>query len=138
MLTKHYQLGKKGINTIQDIIEDAPNSAQLKVTRLKIEQDSDFFLQVTKENYLEIHMLCEGRRSPGGPWVRSRNPKSLAPDGTPRYFFNMRIYDSNGLSVRSAANQVQMMLIIQGFDFLEFKVEQVVFDSNREMDSWWA
>ena len=138
MLTKHYQLGKKGIHTIQDIIEDAPTSNQLKVTRLKIEQDSDFFLPVTKETYLEIHMLCEGEKKPKGEWVRSRNPKSLSPEGVPRYFFNMRLYEGNGRGVKSLANLIQVDLFEQGFDYLEFKVEQVVFDSNREMDSWWA
>lgn len=135
MLTKHYQIGCKGITSVDDIKTDI-SSLQLEgIIRVKIEQDSDFTLPVTPDNYMEIHMLCPSGVEPvGDGWVKSSNPRKNTPTG-PVYFYNKRVYTCEW----GAKLFTQIMLGIQAVvPYIECKIEQVIYDSNREHDSWWA
>lgn len=136
MMTRHYRIGQR-IQTFQDIIDDATWAFNgIRIERLKIEQDSDFFLPINKENYLEIHMLVpEGTPELRG-WVMSRNPRSIV-NGERRFFMNKRIYNSKR-SVEEQARIINRKICDLGLRYFEFKVEQVVFDSNRAVDGWWA
>jgi hypothetical protein len=135
MLTKHYCVGRRGIETPADILADINLLPLNNVLRVKVEQDDGFTLPITPENYVEIHMLCgDGIIPIGEGWVKSRNPRSIK-NGIPVYFYNKRVYDSN-LSVEEfkaslASEQATV-------SYLECKVEQVIYDSNRAHDAWWA
>lgn len=135
MLTKHYRLGHKGILTLQDIQNDIISLPKtLDITRVKIEQDSGFHLPITDENYVEIHVKFQEVLLLPDCWVRSRNPRDLSPEGVPRYFFNRRI--RQGTCVEAIVEEAK-----KDIDFtnvIEMKVEQVIYDSNRESDRWWA
>lgn len=135
MLTKHYQIGCKGITSVDDIKTDI-SSLQLEgIIRVKIEQDSDFTLPVTPDNYMEIHMLCPMGVVPNGSgWVRSSNPRKNTPDG-PVYFFNKRVYNFP-LTAKEFSDYVIAEQATVAYE--ECKIEQVIYDFNREHDSWWA
>lgn len=135
MITRHYCIGKHGIETLGDIINDITMLPWEDVIRVKIEQDSNFTLPITPENYVEVHMLCPAGVEPAGDgWVKSRNPRTVI-NRAPVYFYNKRVYDSI-LSVEQFKGS--LALEQANIPYTECKVEQVVYDSNREHDSWWA
>ena len=135
MLTKHYQVGRKGITSIDDIKSDIASLPLGNIIRVKIEQDSDFTLPITPENYMEVHMLCPtGEQPVGEGWVRSSNPRKNTPDG-PVYFFNKRVYNFP-LTAKEFSDYVIAEQATVAYE--ECKIEQVIYDSNREHDSWWA
>ncbi len=131
MLTKHYKLGRRNISTIDDIKLDIQRLELGNILRVKIEQDDEFYLPVSKENYVEIHALCNCEIEPPKHWVKSKNPRKQV-DGNKFYFLNKRVF--SGSSVNSI--QQQVMIELAGIDVLEFKVEQIVYDSNFNHDSW--
>lgn len=137
MYTKHYRIGVRGIQNFQDIIDDAKDVFRhWAIKRLKVEQDSEFFLPVNKENYLEIHMLVPDGIPILEGWVKSRNPKSIV-NGQRRFFMNKRVYASK-LMADEAAHNIRKKVIAAKIPFIEFKAEQIIFDSNRALDGWWA
>lgn len=135
MLTKHYCTGKHGVESVSDIINDASMLPWENMIRIKVEQDNNFTLPITPDHYVEVHMLCPiGIEPVGEGWVKSRNPRTLI-DGKPVYFYNRRVYNSS-LTVEQF--KVGLTLEQTNVPYLECKVEQVVYDSYREHDSWWA
>ena len=135
MLTKHYRVGCQEIESVDDIKNDIASLRLYSVIRVKIEQDDTFTLPVTQHNYMEVHMLCPTGVSPvGGGWVKSSNPRSNTPDG-PVYFYNKRVYNYP----TGAESFYRDMLDTQAsVPYIECKIEQVIYDSNRDHDSWWA
>jgi hypothetical protein len=133
MLTKHYKLGRKNIVVVDDIKRDIQRLDLSNLLRVKIEQDDGFYLPVSKENYVEIHALCNCQIEPPKGWVKSKNPRKQL-DGNKFYFLNKRVFFG------SDVNSIQQHAIAElaGIDVLEFKVEQIVYDSNFNHDSWWA
>jgi hypothetical protein len=135
MLTKHYCVGRRGIETLEDILADINQLPHAGVLRIKVEQDDGFTLPINSDNYVEIHMLCgDGVIPVGGGWVRSRNPRSIR-NGAPVYFFNKRVYDSSLTVEEFKASLASEQATVP---YLECKVEQVIYDSNRAHDAWWA
>lgn len=127
MLTKHYLTKVYGAN---EVLSDISNLGRDDILRIKIEQENDFFLPVNETTYAEIHMLCPTGVTPNGEdWVRSRNPKK---EGA--YFYNKRIYSAPSMEEVIAETVIEQAEV----DWVELKIEQVVFDSNRERDRWWA
>lgn len=135
MFTRHYVVEHAAVskvlnNVLKDILENAACFGSSGVQRIKIEQEDDFFLPVNETTYAEIHMLCpDGVIPKGEGWVRSRNPKK---EGA--YFYNKRIYSAPSMEeviTETAIEQVEV-------SWMDLKIEQVVFDSNRERDRWWA
>lgn len=133
MFTKHYVIDKKGIGSIQDILDDIESVYSIGKTRVKIEQDDEFFLLIDEKYYMEVHLLCPEGVTPPGDWVRSKNPRSLR-DGVPQFFFNRRIYF--GGTMQEEIEKLNKEL--KGVPYSELKIEQAIYDSNREHDLWWA
>lgn len=136
MLTKHYKLGCKDIYTVPDILRDISQTAILlgsNLIRAKVEQDNNFHLPISENNYVEIHMLCPIDTELDSSWVRSRNPKNES-DGIKNHFLNKRIY--SGKCVEQVVTEVVSSL--GNTKYSEFKVEQVIYDSNAPHDKWWA
>jgi hypothetical protein len=134
MLTKHYVAGRKNVSSVEDIKADIASLHLDGIIRVKIEQDDAFTLPITPTNYMEIHMLCpDGVVPKGSGWVKSSNPRKNTPQG-PVYFFNKRVYNSP-LTAEEFSNAT---LEEQDVSYTECKIEQVIYDSNREHDSWWA
>jgi len=135
MLTKHYVTGHKGITSVEDILADIKELDCYKdLIRIKVEQTSDFTLPINKVNYTEVHLKCkEDTQLNNNNWVRSRNPSEYI-DDTPLFFFNRRIYTAE--SHQAALDLIESEL--KDIEYIEKKVEQVVFDSNVKHDAWWA
>jgi hypothetical protein len=122
------------VSSVEDIKADIASLHLDGIIRVKIEQDDAFTLPITPTNYMEIHMLCPiGVIPNGGGWVKSSNPRKNTPQG-PVYFFNKRVYDSP----LTAEEFSDATLNEQDVPYIECKIEQVIYDSNREHDSWWA
>lgn len=135
MLTKHYVIGRKNVSSVEDIKADIASLRLDGIIRVKIEQDDAFTLPITSTNYMEIHMLCPNGVIPNGDgWVKSSNPRKNTPTG-PVYFYNKRVYNSC-LSAHEFSGAV--LDEQKSVPFVECKIEQVIYDSNREHDSWWA
>lgn len=133
MLTKHYKFGYKGINTLEDIKLDISKLNIDNLLRIKIEQDEGFYLPVTKDNYIEVHVLCPEETTLDSSWVRSKNPKKQL-EGKKYYFLNKRVYF--GDSVDSIKESIIKEL--SSINYTELKLEQIIFDSNFDHDSWWT
>ena len=134
MLTKHYRLGVKGINSVNDIMKDiTQHTAVFDIIRIKLEQDSNFTLPVTLSNYVEVHAKCNNDTFINNTnWVRSTNPKSIS-CGVSQFFFTKRFYSGNIIDIQHAiSNELSSMSV------LDLKIEQVIYDSNRDHDAWWA
>ncbi len=138
MLTKHYKIGYRNIQSIQDIHKDIKLTTNEffnkdEILRVKIEQDQGFFLPISNENYVEIHMLFKDHLSLDNSWVISRNLKKQK-EGKDCLFLNKRIRSG------SYVNEIKTSLRTQLKDIepKEFHIEQIVFDSNPNHDRWWA
>jgi hypothetical protein len=122
------------VSSVEDIKADIASLHLDGIVRVKIEQDDAFTLPITPTNYMEIHMLCPTGVVPKGDgWVKSSNPRKNTPQG-PVYFYNKRVYNSP-LTAEEFSNAT---LEEQDVSYTECKIEQVIYDSNREHDSWWA
>lgn len=135
MLTKHYRIGVKGINSVNDILKDIIQyKSKFDIIRVKIEQDSEFTLPITLDNYIEVHAKCNGISAVAdNNWVRSTNPKSISAQGIPQFFFTKRFYSGNIIDIQNAITDELATVSVS-----DLKIEQVIYDSNREHDAWWA
>jgi hypothetical protein len=133
MLTKHYKFGYKNINSLEDIKLDINKLNLSNLLRIKIEQDEGFYLPITQDNYVEVHVLCPEEVTLDSSWVRSKNPKKQI-EGKKHYFLNKRIYSGESI------NSVKKLILqeLSGINYSDIKLEQVVFDSNFNHDSWWS
>lgn len=130
MLTKHYQLGARGIENVNSIIGDVVSLDLKDLLRIKIEQDDGFTLPISEDNYAEIHMLCPVGVIPNGEgWVMSKNPRR---EGA--HFFNRRIYSAPSMEEVIAETVIEQAKV----PWIDLKIEQAIFDSNRNHDKWWA
>lgn len=129
MLTRHAVSARTGINLINEIIALVPQLEGIK--RIKIEQDNKFFKPITTYNYLECHMLLPADTRPAtGGWVKSKNPKYK--DGST--FYNKRLYEGSSME-----EEIHSILNYEiATPYLDIKFEQVIYDSNRGVDEWWA
>lgn len=131
MITKHYMIGNT-FKSFHEILEDCKQVAQLyNAVRVKIEKDNSFEY-ITQEKYLEVHCKVKGNCNLDMSWVRSKNPKDLEKSV---YFYNKRIYSGN---FNEQASLIRKEVLLNVPECLDLRFEQIVFDSNREHDSWWA
>lgn len=135
MLTRHFRIGCKDVSSVDDILDLITKEVNWRpVMRIKLEKTSNFTLPVTRKNYIEVHVkVREGTQGFSELWVRSRNPSETNND-IRLFFFNKRVYE--GGTAESVIFQINKELA--GIDYMEAKFEQVVFDSNHHLDSWWA
>lgn len=134
MLTRHFMLGEK-FKSPEDILSSVLSDFEnIPYLRIKIEQDSGPYLPITKDRYVEVHMLCPSSVILSSPWVRSKNPKNVTVEGDQNFFYNRRIYEGPGVEevIRNVFSEIEEI------KHLGVKFEQVVYDSNSAHDSWWA
>lgn len=139
MLTKHYFVPSRKTPTVDDIYADIKNTCEnVKVLRVKIEHESLPTVAPSEKTYRECHIKifvphgisCE---YPDG-YVRSRNPKQVSDDGS-IFFLNRRWYSG---SIESINKELQDLVLDPAIQIHETKVESTIFDSNKELDAWWA
>jgi hypothetical protein len=133
MLTKHYKFGYRNINSLEDIKSDISNLNLSNLIRVKIEQDEGFYLPITKDNYVEVHVLCPEETLIDSTWVKSKNPKKQIEDKK-YYFLNKRIYSGENVDMVKQS----ILQELSGINYSDIKLEQIVFDSNFIHDSWWS
>lgn len=137
MITRHFKLGKDGFKTINDILIYCDKiSKDLSCIRYKLEMTDGTFYPITDKNYMEIHCKVKENVSLNFvDWVRSKNPKNLNITGDYEYFWNKRIRESKYtfLELKEIIKKE-----LSDINYTELKFEQVVYDSNSEVDNWWA
>jgi len=135
MLTKHYMCGRNDMNIDKIYDELKQISKQYGAIRIKLEKDNNFE-RITEENYLECHCKVKGDTTFDMTWVRSRNPKDVV-DGQEIYFYNKRVRKGDFIFEMSRiSDEILRCTGPEGAEDVKF--EQVVFDSNRQHDDWWA
>jgi hypothetical protein len=138
MYTRHFVLGKRNVETIDQILDLCRRTAdQLGAVRIKVEQEDQLTLPITAENYVEVHALISDAAAALPPeWRRSRNAKSVD-RGTSRYFYTRRFRSGDHSSVQAAIAHELQHVSNQG-QLVELKIEQIIIDTNLTHDSWWA
>lgn len=132
MVTKHFAVGRGKFKSLQDITDYCVKTcASLGGIRVKLEQESDFHLPITDSNYVELHLKVNGEAHLGAGWANSMNPNEQV-TGQER-FYSKRI--RSGSSVYTVVQTERAKLKVP---YVELKVEHVIYDSNPELDSWWA
>lgn len=126
MLTRHF---KSDLTKVMEEIAKIRGVERVKIERTRTWQEVD------REHYAEFHVkVPEGATAPtASGWARSRNPRDRGNDGRLRYFFNKRVYSGK---MEEIIEEVKRELY--GIDYVELKIEQNIFDSNRSHDAWWA
>lgn len=132
MLTKHYRLGVKGFNTVDDIIADIKLvENKHNALRVKLEQDSGFTMPASNNNYVEVHVNCSGADLITDPtWARSSNAFADEPNA---FFLTKRFYSGNVDSIKQLVETELSTVVVN-----EIKIEQIIMDSNKQHDAWWA
>ncbi len=155
MVTKYYFT--KTPDEIYKLIKDLHKTAEAisllgyKVLRIKLEHESlPTFQEFNKENYREIHIkmrigkinynktmefLKENSKKFG--YVPSSNPMSIETE-TVHQFINIRYYDGDLYAVNNRVNVLTDFLRAHDIDVEEVKMETAVFDTNIDLDRWWA
>ena len=139
MLTKHFRVGNyvKYKTAEQIRIEVSKLRNTFPISRIKIEQDSGFLDDISRERYAEIHMLCyQGEQCPEG-WAKSTNPRRTV-DGLPLYFFNRRVRHPDNFGRKMSKVKEGILKEVEGINYIEIKFEQLYYDSDSSSDSWWA
>lgn len=67
----------------------------------------------------------------------SRNPNDIH-RGKIRHFANMRIKTGNAIGAKSRVRDIENILTDHGIAIQETKIELNVYDSNHDIDRWWA
>lgn len=135
MITKHFKIGVRVLDP-HDILNEClalQDEHKMFIDRIKIEKDNNFF-PLSEKKYLECHVKIRGTCNLSAAWVRSRNPKDVTPEGDV-YFWNRRVYQGNPEEVMP---RLHAEVLDSKAEVLDLKFEQVVFDSNRDRDRWWA
>lgn len=147
MITKHYAIGYKNINSVDDIKKDIQETIKrynLDVIRIKIEKDitnikNDVEYPITNNNYLEIHCKISNKNLNHydilleNKFVRSKNPNSKQ-ENEIYYFWNKRMYSSSDIF----SNIDYVKKFFDTIEYKELKIEQIILDTNHNIDSWWA
>jgi hypothetical protein len=105
-----------------------------RIPRVKIEQTMISDLPMDGRRYVEVHVLVrDGVNPPTRGWAESRNPRTVK-EGKPRFFINRRIYKADGFvdAVEIVRNELRNIC------YVDFKAEHVLYDPNRDLDSWSA
>lgn len=134
MLTKY----QAGIET--DLMLDCVAKLQdagFKVVRYKLEQMFKhiacvMFMDLSKEHYGEVHIKtpASAPEIDTGFFRISSNAEEVD-----YRFYNARLYSAED---KLRFNEAYGMLLLNGIEMKSYHVEQVVVDSNLNLDAWWA
>lgn len=131
MVTKHFLIGIGKYKNLNEVIEYCTTvGRELDCIRVKVEQEDEFHLPVTDDNYVEFHLKVEGNYEMKD-WARSENPKEKKEHGVS--FFSKRV--RTGTNVNEVINTEIAKIKVP---YVELKVEHVVYDSNPSCDAWWG
>lgn len=134
MLTKY----QAGIET--DLMLDCVAKLQdagFKVVRYKLEQmyrhvACVMFMDLTNEHYGEVHIKTPAN----APEVNTGFFRiSSNAEEVDYRFYNARLYCAED---KLRFNEAYAMLLESGVEMKSYHVEQVVVDSNYNLDAWWA
>lgn len=134
MLTKY----QAGIET--DLMLDSVAKLQdagFKVVRYKLEQMFRnivcvMFMNLSKENYGEVHIKTPA----SAPEVETGFFRiSSNAEEVDYRFYNARLYSAED---KLRFNEAYGKLLLSGTEIKSYHVEQVVVDSNLNLDAWWA
>jgi hypothetical protein len=149
MITKHYMTGRNNIKTVQDIVNNIKNTSTMlsnngiSVIREKLEHESLPTISPAENFYRECHIKI---RVPNNVklntidnFVQSRNPMELT-ENYSTVFLNSRYY--NGSVQEIDANIEKSVEEIKRIntccEILEIKKESTIYDTNLQLDKWWA
>lgn len=167
MITNHFVTGYHGFDSSAHIIDHLKNVASkinstldAEVIRIKVEHElfhprslaSQINQSLYQYDYTECHIKvlipptipidCIRQIAESANWRLSSNPFSVSDDGIVQ-FINKRFYtnDNSGCDILTLINDsVDNMVrqIYPGVDIIECKIETAVYDSNADLDAWWA
>lgn len=134
MLTK-YQTGLE-TNLMLDCVAKL-QAAGFTVVRYKLEQmfrhiACVMFMDLSKERYGEVHIKTPASQPEieTGFFRISSNAEEVD-----YRFYNARLYSAED---KLRFNEAYGMLLESGIEMKSYHVEQVVVDSNLNLDAWWA
>lgn len=155
MTTQHYRI--EGDGAVRQILSELQaltgelGEAGFEVVRVKLEHESLPTLPVFDgTNYREIHIklrIAPARfdealawlREVSGQWgfVPSSNPRAIHGDHIVQ-FVNLRLYEGTLAETEAVVESLVEALTAHGLDVAEVKQETAVFDTNLDLDRWWA
>lgn len=112
-------------------------AAGFKVIRYKLEQMFKhvacvMFMDLSKEHYGEVHI----KTTASAPEIETGFFRiSSNADEVDYRFYNARLYSAED---KLRFNEAYAMLLESGIEMKSYHVEQVVVDSNLNLDAWWA
>lgn len=155
MTTQHYRI--EAYDAVQQITDqlielcDGLEADGYKVLRVKLEHESlPTLARFSEAQYREVHIKL--KISPEEYDHRFKMLKELGkvhnfvPSSNPNerkeeyvtQFVNMRIYDGDLANADTQISKVQDALNEHGFTIAQTKAETTIFDTNLELDRWWA
>lgn len=167
MVTNHFVTGYRGFENVDQIIAHMKQVAaninkliDVDVVRIKVEHElfhpksapSQINQSLYHYNYTECHIKTLIKSSDknkltgiatNSGWKLSSNPFSVSSRGIVQ-FINKRFHpnDYKGVDmlklIKNSVDQMANRLCITGYDILECKIETAVYDSNSDLDAWWA
>lgn len=138
MFTKHYFVPSIKTKTVDCIKKDVAKYVDfleklgVKVVRVKLEHESLPTNPPSVSHYRECHIKVfedKLQQIPDG-FVKSQNPVEKGV-----YFINKRWYSGG---VDSIQKEVESVVTLLGDAVKEVKVESIVYDTNKQLDKWWA
>lgn len=155
MFTKYYNISHETavdliIDDLNGFAKDLINSGYA-VMRIKLEHEGMPTLpNFNKENYREVHVKMQipkeeydekmkvlKESSTRFGYVPSRNPSAREEDVV-HQFINLRYYEGTLGSVDAKVASLSDFLKNNGIEVEEIKKETTVFDTNHDLDKWWA
>lgn len=168
MITNHFVTGYRGFDSanqiithLQQVASEINKTLNVEVVRIKLEHElfhprsleSQITQSLYQYDYTECHIkvlippsiqLSQIRElAELFSWRLSSNPFSVSNDGIVQ-FINKRFYtnDYNSCDILQLINDSVDDMIFKlyntGVDIIECKVETAVYDSNADLDAWWA
>lgn len=149
MITRHYHTDTTKTQNVKDMVDNMKDtSVELfanghTVLRMKLEHESLPTLNPTEQNYRECHIKVKKKvndvlRIPEG-LVQSRNPMVVT-DTHETVFYNARFYKGTVEQIDKDVEMhvLELVAMNQDIQVLEVKVESTVWDTNLQLDKWWA
>lgn len=150
MVTRHFMLGSAKTPTVSSVMKILyATGTELKqqgreVTRVKLEHEDLPTLMPSIANYREAHVLVKMPKGwkffmPVKGWVRSSNPMTQEAH-CETFFFNKRFRRGTVEEIdhNIKAEVWAMMRLNKECTIVSTKIESTVYDSNQQLDQWWA
>ena len=149
MITRHFKTGTDKTPDVSNIVTSVEMAVYVlecrgyEVIRGKLEHESLPTFAPSVEHYREAHVKVKVPNGvtlntiPG--YVQSRNPM-VTHDDYQVVFLNSRYYDASVRLVDHDVDQcvAEIQRINPDCEIVEVKKETTVFDSNHDLDKWWA